>query len=114
MWEEPDEPRDCGAALPYQPRRNIVRIELAPDVSVSLAHINRNFYTTSSCGICGKASLLALQTVCPPRVENNFRLDANVLYPTAELPSRSSGDIRSHRCSTRREYRQLWLSRRTH
>jgi FdhD protein len=51
---------------------------------VSLANLERNFYTTSSCGICGKASLLALQTVCPPRVRNTFSIDAGVLYA---LPS---------------------------
>jgi FdhD protein len=62
------------------PVRSTVRVELATDVPVSIANLQRNFYTTSSCGICGKASLLALQTVCPPRVENNFRIDADVLY----------------------------------
>jgi FdhD protein len=61
-------------------KQNAVRVELAPDVPVSIANLQRNFYTTSSCGICGKASLLALQTVCPPRVENNFRIEADVLY----------------------------------
>jgi FdhD protein len=73
------------SALPYQPRRNIVRVELAADVEVSLANLERNFYTTSSCGICGKASLLALQTVCPPRVKNTFSIDADLLYT---LPAR--------------------------
>lgn len=73
------------SALPYQPRMNIVRVELAAHVPVSLANLERNFYTTSSCGICGKASLLALQTVCPPRVQNTFSIDASVLYA---LPSR--------------------------
>jgi FdhD protein len=73
------------SALPYQPGRNIVRVELAPDVTVSLANLERNFYTTSSCGICGKASLLALQTVCPPRVPNAFSVDAEVVY---KLPAR--------------------------
>jgi len=73
------------SALPYQPRRNIVRVELAADVEVGLANLERNFYTTSSCGICGKASLLALQTVCPPRVKNTFSMDAEVLYA---LPAR--------------------------
>ncbi|WP_334268962.1 formate dehydrogenase accessory sulfurtransferase FdhD [Edaphobacter sp. HDX4] len=71
--------------LPYQPRRNIVRVELESDVAVSLAHLERNFYTTSSCGICGKASLLALQSVCPPRARNEFSISAPVLY---ELPLR--------------------------
>lgn len=61
-------------------KHNAVRVELATDVPVSIANLQRNFYTTSSCGICGKASLLALQAVCPPRVQNNFRIDANVLY----------------------------------
>ena len=67
-------PRDVNESddliLPYQPERNIVRIELSADVPVSLANLERNFYTTSSCGICGKASLLALRTVCPPRSAN--------------------------------------------
>jgi FdhD protein len=67
------------SALTYQPGKNVVRVELAPDVVVSLANLERNFYTTSSCGICGKASLLALQTVCPPRRQNTFHIEAEVL-----------------------------------
>lgn len=66
--------------LPYQPERNVVRITLAPDVTVSLANLERNFYTTSSCGICGKASLLALRAVCPARSVNCFQVAAEVLY----------------------------------
>jgi FdhD protein len=73
------------SALPYQPGKNVVRVELAPDVVVSLANLERNFYTTSSCGICGKASLLALQTVCPPRRKNAFQIEAEILYT---LPNR--------------------------
>jgi FdhD protein len=73
------------SALKLSTRRNIVRVDLATDVAVSLATLQRNFYTTSSCGICGKASLLALRTVCPPRAANNFRVEADVLY---SLPGR--------------------------
>jgi FdhD protein len=65
--------------------QNAVLVELAPDVSVSIANLQRNFYTTSSCGICGKASLLALQTVCPPRMKNIFTINAHVL---SKLPDR--------------------------
>ena len=68
------------AALAYQPLNNMVRVELAPNVEVSLANLQRNFYTTSSCGVCGKASLLALQTACPPRAGNRFLVPADVLY----------------------------------
>jgi FdhD protein len=71
--------------LPEGATGNTVRVELVPDVSVSMANLERNFYTTSSCGICGKASLLALRTVCPLRVYNTFALDVSVLY---RLPGR--------------------------
>ncbi len=60
--------------------RNTLRVALVPSVSVNLASLERNFYTTSSCGICGKASLLALRSVCPPRARNYLSVDAEVLY----------------------------------
>lgn len=82
---EEESPRQTMDALKLGSRQNIVRVDLATDVAVSLATLQRNFYTTSSCGICGKASLLALRTVCPPRTANTFRVDAHVLYA---LPGR--------------------------
>ena len=72
-------------SLPSGSKRNTVRIDLATGVEVSLGALERNFYTTSSCGICGKASLLALRAVCPPRLPNTFRMDAQQLYT---LPAR--------------------------
>lgn len=59
---------------------DMVRVELAPDVEINLPSLERNFYTTSSCGICGKASLLALRTVSPPRRKNDFCIEAGLLY----------------------------------
>ena len=58
---------------------NVVTVALAPHVEVSTANLQRNFYTTSSCGICGKASLLALRTVCPPRRANTLSIEAETL-----------------------------------
>ena len=78
-------PSETEDAPPYLRDRNSVVVELAPEVSVSLATLERNFYTTSSCGVCGKASLLALQTVCPPRLPNRFSIHADILY---HLPAR--------------------------
>ena len=59
---------------------NTVRLDLAAEVEVNLGSLQRNFYTTSSCGLCGKASLLALRTVCPPRTANNFTVDAQGVF----------------------------------
>lgn len=41
-------------------RANVIRIELRDGVVFDRARLERHFYTTSSCGVCGKASLEAL------------------------------------------------------
>ena len=40
---------------------NVLDVELAPGVPLPDTGIERNFYTTSSCGVCGKASLDAIR-----------------------------------------------------
>ena len=41
--------------------QNKVRVTLRPGVVLDLNRLQRNFYTTSSCGVCGKTSLEALE-----------------------------------------------------
>jgi FdhD protein len=41
---------------------NVVDIVLGPDVPPPVTDPSRNFYTTSSCGVCGKASIDAVRT----------------------------------------------------
>ncbi len=41
---------------------NVLDVALAPGVNVPDLTLQRNFYTTSSCGVCGKASLDAVRT----------------------------------------------------
>ncbi|GGW24643.1 formate dehydrogenase accessory sulfurtransferase FdhD [Streptomyces xantholiticus] len=41
---------------------NVVDVALAPGVAVPDITLERNVYTTSSCGLCGKASLEAVRT----------------------------------------------------
>jgi len=40
---------------------NVVRVELAPGTRVALEKTERSFYMTSSCGVCGKASIDAIR-----------------------------------------------------
>jgi FdhD protein len=51
----------CGPATAGRSTSNIVRVDLSQDVKLDIGSLERNFYTTSSCGICGKASLDAVQ-----------------------------------------------------
>jgi FdhD protein len=78
-------------ALKLASKLNTVRVDLAANIVVNVGSLQRNFYTTSSCGICGKASLLALRSVCPPRAANHFTIDAQVLYRLPERLRESQG-----------------------
>ena len=65
---------------------NIIRVAIAPGVDVDMASVQRNFYTTSSCGVCGKASLEALEIGDAPVLDpHDFTLSASTV---TELPDR--------------------------
>ena len=49
-----------------QTSHNVLTVRLAPGVTFDAKRLERNFYTTSSCGVCGKTSLEALNTVSAP------------------------------------------------
>lgn len=42
---------------------NVLDVTLAPGVEIPDLAVTRNFYTTSSCGVCGKASLDAVRVI---------------------------------------------------
>ncbi|MGW5777974.1 formate dehydrogenase accessory sulfurtransferase FdhD [Streptomyces sp. NPDC003863] len=59
---------------------NVVDVVLAPGVPAPDASLERNFYTTSSCGLCGKASLDAVRTTAAWSVaEDPLRVGPEVL-----------------------------------
>jgi FdhD protein len=66
-------------SVPTGMRSQVIRVELLPEVEVSMSTLERNFYTTSSCGVCGKASLMALRTLCPLPQRDSFRMRSDIL-----------------------------------
>ena len=84
-----------ASARPCGPTGNVVRIELAGDAPHDLTRLDRNFYTTSSCGICGKASLEAVQEMLPARpVESTLRVPASLLGSLIERARSAQGVFR--------------------
>ena len=65
---------------------NVVDVVLAHGVPPPDPSLERNFYTTSSCGLCGKASLDAVRTVAAWSVRDDpVRIDPAVV---TQLPDR--------------------------
>ncbi len=58
---------------------NVVRVELHEDVDVDLGKLQRHFYTTSSCGVCGKTSLEALTVTGYSPVDAQTSISAETL-----------------------------------
>jgi len=54
------EPRDIISTGHCGPTGNILRVTARADLPLDLARLARNFYSTSSCGVCGKASIEAV------------------------------------------------------
>ncbi len=60
---------------------NLIHIILKENVMPAMVNAARNFYATSSCGICGKASIDAIHTVSQyGEVKNNSSIRPQVFY----------------------------------
>lgn len=60
---------------------NILDVTLAPGVPLPDPSLERSFYTTSSCGLCGKASIDAVRTVSNYAVsDDTLQIDATALF----------------------------------
>ena len=61
--------------------RNAVTVRLKPDVEIDFDRLERHFYTASSCGVCGKASIAALEVKgCPVLPANTPVVDAATIH----------------------------------
>lgn len=62
---------------------NHAYVFLADDVVLDQARLSRNLFSASSCGICGKASIEAIQCHAPP-IDSNFTISQEMLL---DLPA---------------------------
>jgi FdhD protein len=68
----------CETAEPPN-RENVIEVRLADGASFDVEQLKRNFYASSSCGICGKASIDQIKTQAAP-IEADFRIRSGMLY----------------------------------
>ena len=71
-----DQVRYCVGG-PVEQQYNIVTVALRPGVTFDEERLKRNFYTASSCGVCGKASLEAIAVQDPPPLPAGPVVDAS-------------------------------------
>ncbi len=65
---------------------NIVTVELGTEVSFDQKKIERHFYTSSSCGVCGKSSIDTVKNIFNNKpVKDNFRINASLVINLPEL-----------------------------
>lgn len=57
----------CGPPSPDKGIQNVVKVELADHVEFDAEALTRHVFTSSSCGVCGKASLDAVAQQLPDR-----------------------------------------------
>jgi FdhD protein len=76
---------------------NLLNVLLAPQVSVDFAKLTRHVFASSSCGLCGKATIDAIRTAFP-RVDSDVVIDAcaiakmpTLMRQTQETFSRTGG-----------------------
>ncbi len=63
------------------PSGNTLTVQLKSHITVDLAKLERHFYTTSSCGVCGKSSLDAVQQQCNIELpKTQWKVPSQVLY----------------------------------
>ena len=78
---------DLDAAQQY----NIVNVELRGGREYDLRPLERHFYTTSACGVCGKASLEQLELRGCPVVGPGPEVSAETLYSLPEKLREAQG-----------------------
>jgi FdhD protein len=77
-------PKDIGSLrycdnTQHPELKNVVNLTFASGHKPDLARLKRNFYSSSSCGICGKASLEQIKTHAKP-MDAKLKVKLDVIY----------------------------------
>lgn len=77
--------RHCTTVEEPEAEDNVIQATLREGVEVDLARLRRNIYASSSCGICGKATIDIALAHAPALDEDELRIAPDVLYGLPDL-----------------------------
>ena len=69
----------CSDTGKQEEHENLVRVELKQEVQLDFGKFQRHFYTSSSCGVCGKSSIEAIK-VNIKVIESGLTIPSSVIY----------------------------------
>lgn len=74
----------CQSAFQESGKNNVIRVKLKPGFEFNPALIQRNFFANSSCGVCGKASIEAIEKICSVPIGQGFSVEKSTLQSMPE------------------------------
>ncbi|MFO0658805.1 MAG: formate dehydrogenase accessory sulfurtransferase FdhD [Polyangiaceae bacterium] len=72
--------KHCDTITDPDTEGNVARVTLREGVSVDLSCLQRNLYASSSCGVCGKASIDSAMRTAPPLEQREPKVNVELLY----------------------------------
>ncbi|MGB3510223.1 MAG: formate dehydrogenase accessory sulfurtransferase FdhD [Microcoleaceae cyanobacterium] len=76
-------------------KQNIVNVSLKPELNPKLKTLERHFFTTSACGVCGKKSIESLQIKGFSAIPLGLEISAEVIYSLPDKLSSAQGLFKS-------------------
>lgn len=77
-------PDDIAAVTgPHRSLPNVVSVKLKRGLRFDRGRLKRHFYTSSSCGVCGKTTLQAIRVKSQP-ISSGFKVPVTLLYTLPE------------------------------
>ncbi len=86
--------KHCNQVKTKEEVGNVIKVSLRPKAKIEEKKLNRNFYMTSSCGVCGKGSIESLQMQCSA-IESKLTI-SEYLLKSAPEKMRAKQDVFEH------------------
>ena len=74
----------CETVEKEEERGNVVKVNLKPEVEFDFQKQERHFYTSSSCGVCGKSSIESVAQNCSVLPSSDFHVTKEVISSLPE------------------------------